>query len=274
MSIKLVVTDLDRTLLRDDGTISLHTAKVMAELKKQGKRCVIATGRSPVEAEYSLKMIGADEYMINYTGAQVVDLKTDEVLFEQFIQEDILLELLDILKKYDNIFCLAYCSGKTLVLPGSFDNVGELSESHEFFISAKKQLIDCDDMISYIKDTHIKVNKLFIMNLPPCDIDNISKILDDISEVEYMRTMPLGLDIMKSGIDKGTALIRLTEHLGLRRDEVMILGDSENDRGMYLDGFFKVAVENAFEDIKKLADFITLSNNDDGVAYAVEKFVL
>ncbi len=274
MQIKLVVTDLDGTLLRKDGTISQHTSDVMKNLKAAGKRCVIATGRSPVEAEYSLKMTGADEYMINYTGAQVTNLKTGEIIFEEFFEEESVIKLLEMLRAYKGIFCLAYCSGRTLVLPGSFENVGELADKYEFFIAARKQLIETDDMISYIKDTHIKVNKIFIMNLPEMDIDDISRKLDEMGGVEYMKTMPLGLDIMKAGVNKGGALLALTEHLGLKREEVMIIGDSDNDKAMYQEGFFKVAVENAFDGIKELSDYITRSNNDDGVAYAIEQLVL
>ena len=274
MAIKLVVTDLDRTLLRDDGSISDATREVFARVKAAGVKCVIATGRSAVEAEYSIKATGADEFIINYTGARVSDLKNGEVVYERFLDEEMVIRILDKLRGYAGIFCIVYASGRTLVLPGSFENTAHFTKNKEFFDAARSQLAFEGDPVEYIRRTHIKVNKVFFMNLPIEQIEELEIWLNGLGGLDIMRTMPLGLDIVSEGVNKGRAVTALARYLGFRDDEVMILGDSDNDEAMFDGGFFKVAMENASPAILAKCDCVTKSNNDEGVAYALRKYVL
>ena len=273
--IKLVVTDLDRTLLRDDGSISEHTSKVFKRVEDKGINCVIATGRSLVEAQYAIDKINANRYIITYTGANVIDMRSDLSIYEQFLDEGTAIEILKILSEYKEIFCIVYASGRTLVLPGSFENMEGDTDHSEFFISAKKQLIDTADPIEYIKNSHIGVNKIFLMNLSEKKIQEVmNRIKCTMSGVDMMITNPLGIDFMKKGVNKGKGLNALINHLGLKREEVMIFGDSGNDIDMFQEGFFKVAVSNATPQIIEASDYVTRSNNEDGVALALEKFLL
>ncbi len=273
--IRLVVTDLDRTLLRDDGSISDHTAQIFKKVKEKGILVAIATGRSAVEAEYAVNRINADRYIITYTGAKVLDMAENSSIYEQFLEEKTAVKLLRLLSEYERIFCIVYASGRTLVLPGSFESMKDKTDHAEFFASAKKQLIDVSDPIQYIEQTHIGVNKIFVMNLPEEKIDEIWKrTVEDTDDVDMMITSPLGIDFLKKGVNKGKGLNALISHLGIRRDEVMIFGDSGNDLDMFQEGFFKVAVKNASPQIIARADYVTRTNNDDGVAYALEKLIL
>lgn len=274
MAIKLVVTDLDRTLLRNDGSISQKTRDVFYRLKQRGVKCVIATGRSAVEADYSVKAALADEYIITYTGARVTNIRTGEVVYDRFLEESTVIDILDMLREYAGIFCIVYASGRTLVLPGSFENTVHLTKHTEFFDAAKSQLAFEGDPVQYINDTHIKVNKIFLMNLSNDRLDEIENRLGEMDGISTMRTMPPGIDIVAQGVDKGRAVEALAQHLGLKNSEVMIFGDSENDASMFERGFFKVAVSNATPDIILKSDYITLSNNEDGVAVALEKLLL
>ena len=275
MSIKLIATDLDKTLLHDDGTISERTRKVFLEAKEKGVLSVIATGRSVVESSYALNRIEADKYMIIYSGACVMDLKNSKPVYEEFINEESALKILSVLENYrGRAFSLVYTSGKTLVIPGSFERFSDDVDHKEFFDAARAQLICEEDPVKYIKEHHIGVNKIFFMGVPMKDIENINNSLKTLNDIESMLTRPLGMDYVKRGANKGAALISLTEYLGLKREEVMVLGDSGNDLSMFTDGFFKVAVRNAMPEILSRADYITASNNDDGVAAAIEKLVL
>ena len=100
------------------------------------------------------------------------------------------------------------------------------------------------------------------------------KVLAEIPEVLVSSSLPNNLEINAVGADKGGALLRLAELLGIRREETMAFGDGENDISMLRMAGFGVAMENAEEHIKAVADHITVTNNEAGVAVALRKFVL
>ena len=100
------------------------------------------------------------------------------------------------------------------------------------------------------------------------------KILAEIPEVLVTSSLPNNLEINAVGADKGGALLRLAELLGIRREETMAFGDGENDMSMLRMAGLGVAMENAEDHVKAAADYVTVTNNEAGVAAALRKFVL
>ena len=100
------------------------------------------------------------------------------------------------------------------------------------------------------------------------------KELDRLGELALSGSLGYNIEINAAGVNKGTGLIRLGELLGIRREEIMACGDGDNDAAMLREAGFGVAMSNAEEQVKEAADYITGSNEEDGAARAIEKFVL
>jgi Cof subfamily protein (haloacid dehalogenase superfamily) len=109
--------------------------------------------------------------------------------------------------------------------------------------------------------------------------DNVSRVIRDINpkykeEFSMVRSSDIFLEFLNKNTNKGMALEALAKHLNVKRDEVMAIGDQDNDKSMILYAGIGVAMENAYPEVKKCANFITLDNESSGVAYAINKFVL
>ena len=133
-----------------------------------------------------------------------------------------------------------------------------------------------EDICTYLEETHAKVQKL---NLSFRQEDRavreaVRKDLDRLSGLLVTSSMPWNLELNAAGVTKGSGLLQLSHFLGLSAEETMACGDGENDLPMLLAAGIGVCMENGASFVKKKADWITLSNDQDGVAAAIEQWVL
>lgn len=271
--ISLVATDLDGTLLLQNKHISKRTYDVLKKANENGVHVVIATGRSFSALPESIFKIDGMRYVVTSNGANIIDLKNDEVIYKNCIDTAQIPKILDFLKERPYILEV-FTGGKAYMSKSDYDRF-------------KTRTIDFRP-IEYVLHTRIPVDNIFEFTQKNCSsIENININFDSLSDkprvheellkfdnITVTTSFDFNLEIGGSTTSKGDALNFLTKMLGLTSKNVLSIGDNPNDSSMLGFAEIAVAVENAHEDIIKLADYTTSSNDEDGVAKAIEKFIL
>lgn len=272
--IKLVAMDLDNTLLDSQKQISKHTKEILEQAIQQGVYIVPATGRIFKAIPEVLRNIKGVRYALCSNGATVYDQKEDKILYTNHLTKDTTFELFDILEKYHCTHDI-YQNGQGYMESRYMECLSEeYKVSGHLLNLVHETRLPVDDLRKHIKEQ-------------PLGIEKINAFFDDMEEREQARaelikkniasvssSLPNNIEINQFGCDKGDGLCHLAKYLGIAMDEVMACGDAGNDTMMIKAAGMGVVMENGQPDVKQVADFITKTNDEDGVAYAIEKFVL
>ena len=271
--IKLVAMDLDNTLLDSDKQISKHTQEVLKEAIRQGVYIVPATGRIFKSIPDFLRNIEGVRYAVCCNGATVYDQYEDRILYTNHLPKDVTFSLFDILEKYHCTHDI-YQNGQGYMERRYLEHLSEYKvEGH---------------LLELINDTRLPVDDLRLhIEEQPLGIEKISAFFDDMEErsaaidelvekniASVSSALQNNIELNQFGCDKGDGLTHLANILGLTMDEVMACGDAGNDTMMIKAAGMGVVMENGREELKEIADFVTKTNDEDGVAYAIEKLVL
>jgi len=263
MNYKLIATDLDDTLLRDDLTISAETIQAMQEAVAKGVTVTIATGRSFPSAAKIANQVGLNVPIITYQGALIKNLLDEEVLYERTVPVESARMLLD------------FCEQRNLHLQlyhGDQLYVGEDNDKIKNYVRLSKTPYIVGDLRQWID---IPQPKMLIVDEPEvCDRlrEELLPLLGD--KLHITKSKPHYLEFMHKEGTKGHAITFLAEHIGCTLEQVIALGDAWNDREMLEVAGLGVAMDNALSELKELANYVTRSNNEDGVRHVIEKFVL
>lgn len=274
--IKLVAIDMDGTLLDTSKKLPEENRVTIESYASKGIIFAFCTGRVMNELELISGELPSVRYAITCNGAYVKDLKTDnpnnEIFSHSLTMEDVKHIFYTIKEKgFDMMFELqadgvVYAQKSCIDTPERYgvEYIREL---------IKETRVPVDDMEAYINNRTKNVGKVNIF-FPTTDIRNLA--IEELRNMDFdfAYSEPTNLDINKKGTDKGRGLRMLVEHLGLDMEEVMAIGDNYNDIQLLQTAGLSVVMSNAPDDIKALADYETLSNNDSGVAYAIKKFCL
>ncbi|OBR66382.1 hydrolase [Paenibacillus oryzae] len=261
---KLIAIDVDDTLLRDDLTVSEGTKKAMEAAIAKGVTVTLATGRMFASAQKIAKQIELNVPIITYQGALVKTLLDGQVLYERNVPTDAAAELYDYCLKH-GLHLQVYVND---VLYGTEDNDKIKAYSALSKIPYRIQ----EDYSALITQP---LNKLLIIDQPE-RLDQIALELQPLigDRVHMTKSKAHYLEFMHKEGTKGHALQFMAEHLGCSMDETIAIGDAWNDREMIQAAGLGVAMANSVDSLKELADYVTLSNNEDGVRHVIEKFVL
>ncbi len=268
MDYQILVLDLDGTLTNRDKIITPKTKQALMELQKQGKKVVLASGRPthgilPLSEELELKTYGG--YILSFNGGLIQNCKTGETVFSRHIPVEANAAIVD-LAIDERVNILTYEGDRILTLDAACPYVEK-----EAFIN-KLEVVQVEKMQTYV---NFPVPKFLMLD----DGDYLALVEARVKArlgkpFSIYRSEPYFLEIMPKGIDKAQSLERLLETIGLGREQMIACGDGYNDLTMIRYAGLGVAMENAILPLKNVADYITLSNNDDGIAHVVEKFML
>lgn len=265
---KNIAIDIDGTLLNDDKKITQRTKDSLIRLREAGHKLVIASGRDYSGTEYIAKELDFDTYggfLSNFNGGRITDYHSGEIIANHTLSLDFMKEFLDFIRDLD-IDIMIYNEGK--IFTNSMDTywLHETAELTNMEIVLRENLID---------DIDFEPNNI-LLSQDPSRIDSPSKIIyerfGDIST--QVKSTPWYYEIMPKGISKGTSLMEIADYYKIDRKLTYAFGDERNDYSMIEAAGVGVAMGNAVEEIKEIADFVTLSNNEDGIAYYIEKFIL
>ena len=264
---KLIAVDMDGTLLDEKKEISQRCQNAIFRLKEKGKKIVIATGR-PLNGIMHyleiLNLLDENDYVITFNGALVQSTKLKQIIFNKPLSLGAYKELYVISQKLGvNIHAL---TEKSILTPKN-------NPFTEFGSSINRIPI----IESSVDDIDASTNIVKVMFIDePEKLDAIIPLIPSWIEDKYMilRSTPNFLEFLEKSVNKGSGVSAIAEHLGIKREEVICVGDAGNDLHMIRYAGLGVAMGNATEEIKSEADYITYSNEEDGVAHVIEKFML
>lgn len=264
MSIKLVAVDMDDTLLDETLQVSPRTCEAIGKAQEQGVLVTIATGRMFSSAVPFAKQLNMKAPIITYNGGMVRSAVTNEMIFHKTIRTDVAGKVVELfrergwyLQSYmnDELYVVERCEKAK-----SYERLAGITAVAfgEEFYSMKHEPTK---MLSIAEPHEIQEIQRIINKEFPGDIFTAT------SKSNY-------LELTHPSVNKGHALALLAEKLNIRQDEVMAIGDSNNDYPMIEYAGFGVAMGNASERVKSIAQAVTAHNNAHGVAEAIEKYIL
>lgn len=273
MKYKLVCIDMDGTLLNDDHSISKRNLKAIKAATEKGIKIAITTGRIFGSAKYYSDIIGVKTPVICSNGAYIRERDADKVIARFTLGKENAKKAIEIISKYDVItnFNTHY----------SVISNKELPSNHAYRVmnanlpdELKIQLICCEDLNKAIELYHEDILKCICIDSDTKKIDVIKQELLKVPEIEVVSSNVNNFEIMSKGTSKGRAVETLAKIYDIKREEVICIGDNENDLSMIKYAGLGVVMGNAQECIKKEGDYITLTNNEGGVGAAIERFIL
>ena len=272
-NIKMVGLDLDGTLLNSQKKVSDYTKEVLEKAIKQGCIVLISTGRPICAVSKEVLDIQGMKYAVTVNGAKILNLETGEIMFERPVPFETAVDVLKICEEYDAIPELItgdkiYTRAECLT---HLEDYYSSSSMIEYVLNTRTPVEDVNVMLYQTKQPIDKLRAVFRY---PEERLEARKRLESMPGLVIANSSSVDLEINVEGADKGTGLLWLGEQLGIQREEIMACGDSYNDYEMLKAVGFAVAMENGEEVIKEIADYVTDTNDADGVAKAFEKFVL
>ncbi len=273
MDIKLIATDLDGTLLTNDKKLSAKNAESLKLAAQREIFIVPATGRPWIGVCEELKRMSFIRYAIVMNGAMVWDSYQQKAIYRSNFSTEQALLLWDFVQKY-NTMTDAHVGGVGRISPYYYDNCEEYVESEAISVLLRATRIKTDDVRKLISESEEGAEKI---NLTFKDVNERNQAFEELKQFDFAvatSSVSNNIEINHINATKGKALTHLAKHLGLDMSQVMAFGDSGNDITMIESAGFGVAMGNAFPVIKEKASFITLDNERDGVAYAIEKHIL
>lgn len=276
-NIKMICFDMDGTLLNDNKVIPDANIKSIKYISENNIIPVIATGRHLKGVLPSLQSIPEVKYVITSNGASIYELSSQKKLYNNPIDNNIVLTLISKLDLNNVMFDIfvdscAYMEEKNMKFVNEV-NIPEVVR--DYIISSR---IKIPSIKEYLLSTHNNIDKITI-NFRTDSTGNIlyrKETIDIINEFGCLSCVSGGLnnvEVSMSTATKGITLTKLSQLINIPIESMMAFGDSGNDYDMIKSVGFGVAMENADKEIKAVADYITLSNNNNGVAYAINKFI-
>jgi Cof subfamily protein (haloacid dehalogenase superfamily) len=274
LDIKLIALDMDGTVLKDDKNISKKTVEALRAAQERGILIVPATGRPKKMIPERIFDVGAIRYAITSNGACVYDLAEDSVFYSNLMTEQESTKLIDFLSGYD-LFVEAYCDGGSFTDEKSRRLIASFTDFPQLYIDMiMKTQTFIEDMPGFLKKGKKRVEKVNIPYMDPHIGLEVHEKLSGMKEYALTSSFLQNIEINRASANKGEALGYLCQSLGIQPEQVMAFGDGSNDIEMLQFAGMGVAMQNAIEPLKPIANFITRSNQEDGVAYAIEQFIL
>lgn len=267
MEYRLIALDIDGTLTNSEKRISTPTLKALLDIQKMGYKVVIASGRptkglASFADELMLDKYGS--YVLSYNGGLITDWRTKEAVYRQTLPKDVIPELYDFAVQ-NNVGIITY-EGDTIIAGTEINRYMQL-EANITGMDIKK----VDNFPEYVTFPAIKC----LMSGEPELIEELEKVLKKRykSLLNIFRSEPFFLEIMPKNIDKAHSLLHLLSSLGLSSEQMICCGDGFNDISMIEVAGLGVAMSNAQDVVKAAADFITDSNDDNGILKVIDRFM-
>lgn len=265
--IKLIVSDIDETLIRADQSVPERNIKAIEAAKDKGLIVMLATGRGPYEIFDIPKdagVIGEDRFLICCNGAVIMDLENGDYVDVLDMDFDYARKVFDFCYENDLTFYLYTLDKKygINVAPSVLSNEKNL------------EIIDSDNIDFLKDDTILKmiIRKEDMNFLQALEVD-VARLTNYDLEISYSSNMYMEMNA--KGVDKSVALKKVCAHYGIDIKDVLAIGDNYNDVAMLREAGTSVAVKNARLQVKETAGYVTTATNDKGaVGEAIEKFVL
>lgn len=264
MKYKLIAADMDGTLLNSEGKISHKTCDAIKKAVDTGVVFTVSSGR-PIQG-----ILKYGEFLplkfpeITYNGAMIVNPNNREILFHKPLEKDDALKILKLGEERSVTICL-WCENRLFV-----NRIDERVNKYKRLSGVESILIDSKEALAEKGVTKI----LWYDEAEKIEIFQEALQNESFNEVTFCTSKPEFLEFFNSGVSKAAAMEFLGKLYGINREEMIAIGDGDNDLAMIEYAGLGISMENGSEKVKKAAGYITASNDQNGVALAIEKFIL
>lgn len=274
MAIRLVALDMDGTILLDDHlTVTPAVRQAICAAAQKGVQVVPATGRVFSMLPDVFLQMEEVRYVINSNGASVRDLQEDKVIYQKCISVETAGKILEMLEPY-GLLIQFYCEGNIYTEKRLMKHVDELPFSKEFITEIRKTQQEVDSLRTFLQEHPEGIEKCNLAHVPSPLREELWKTFGAMPELAVVSSAGSNLELNRRDASKGDALRHLCEQLHIAPEEVMAVGDSGNDIEMLQFAGYSVAMGNSTPDAMEAAKYRTASNQEDGVALAIQKFIL
>lgn len=266
MDYKMLVLDLDDTLLTDDHQISERNRDMLMQAQERGVKVVLASGRpTPAMIQYAheLELERFGSYIISFNGAVITDMSSKLPIFERSLTKEEVHSLHDFSLKHQ-VHIITYSKN------------GIVTETESEYIDIEKKLTGLPlHMVPSFKDEVQSAAVKCILLDDPDRLKKVERILkEERQDLSVATSKPFFLEVMPQGIDKAASIDVLAQKLGIDQSQIIAVGNAGNDLSMIEYAGLGVWVDNVTPELRDRADYIVSSNMNDGVAEVVEKFLL
>ncbi len=287
---KMIAVDLDGTMLNSYGEVTENTKRVIKQTIGKGTDVIIASGRSIDSIKGIAQEIGSSKYMIAGNGAVVYDIKNNKIIYEKYIPKNKALDIIKICEQ-NSIYYNVY-TNKSIIADGLRYNVlYYYKENLKKEDSKKTHITLVDNIKKYVEEMKDeRIMKIFICDSTKSIFNSIVKKFTEIQDVEILDVSHMSRKVIKHGtvevpieyyyteismqnVDKWYALEFLIDKLGIKKDEVIAIGDNTNDKKMIEQAGLGIIMKGSTPVVTEVADFVTDDNNNEGVAKAIERFI-
>ena len=283
---KLAAIDLDGTMLNQYGIVTQRTKQAIKRAQQRGIEVIIASGRPMDSIKAIAEEIKSEKYFISGNGAIIYDIQNDKIIYENTLKKQKTLDIIKICEEnsiYYNIYTEKEIIAKNLqcnVLYYHKENLNK-EEKNKTHINIVENIYD------YIVDRDEKVVKITICDNNQVIFNSIMRKLKEIEEIEVLEVSHMSRKVIRQGsvevpieyfyteisaqnVDKWNAIEFLKEKMQIKTEEIVAIGDNVNDKKMIENAGLGIAMGESTPVIKNVANQITGSNNEDGVAQALE----
>ena len=288
---KLVAIDLDGTMLDSFGQVTENTKKVIQKTIEKGTDVIIASGRPIDSIKTIAKEIGSNKYFIAGNGALIYDIQNDEVLYEKYMKKEKVLEIIKICEE-NSISYNVYTEKTILATALKYNVLYYYKENLKKQEDKRTHINIVENMYEYIqKMPEEKFLKITICDDSKAIFQSIIRKLEKISDIEILDVSHMSRKVIEQGtesipieyyyteisskdVDKWNAIEFLISKLNIKKEEVITIGDNINDKKMIEQAGLGIIMGQSMPQLKEIADYVTTSNTEEGVAKALSKFCL
>lgn len=282
---KLATIDLDGTMLNQYGVVTEKTKEAIQKAQQNGIEVVIASGRPIDSIKTIAKEIKSEKYFISGNGAIIYDITNDEIIYENTLKKQKVLEIVKICEEnsiYYNIY-----TEKEIVAKSLQCNVLYYHKENAFKTEDEKTHINLvENVYDYISSRDEKIVKITICDNNQAIFNSIMRKLKEISEIEILEVSHMSRKMIRQGteeipieyfyteissknVDKWNAIEILKEKMNIKTEEIVAIGDNLNDKMMIENAGLGIAMGQSHPAVKEVANHVTLTNLEDGVAEAL-----
>ena len=264
---KLIAIDMDGTLLSNEKPISPANYEAIQQARENGVKVVLASGRPLVGFKKYLKelnLVSENDYAVAFNGALVQSSQGGEIISKTTLT----------LQDYKYLYKL---SKELKVNIHALTETSVISPKDTIYTRHEAEMNDITNEIIAVEDVEedTTIVKVMFIDKPELIEEIMQKIPEEVSsKYTVVRSAPFFLEFLHKSVNKGAGVAALAKKLNIKQEEVICIGDAGNDIHMIKYAGLGVAMGNAFPEVKKIANFITKTNEEDGVAFIINKFIL
>lgn len=288
---KLVAIDLDGTLLNNYGVVTENTKKVIKEALKKDIYIILASGRPIDSIKTIANEIGANKYFIAGNGALIYDMQNQIPIYEKYMSKEKVLEIVKICEE-NSISYNIYTENTIITKALKYNVLYYYKENLKKEEKNRTNITLVNDVKSYIENlNHAKFLKITICDESKSVFQSILKKVSKVNNIDILDVSHMSRKLIKQGteeilieyfyteislkdVDKWEAIKFLINKLNIDKSEVIAIGDNINDKKMIKEAGLGIAMKKSSPDVIEIANYITDRNNEEGVANAINRFIL